>query len=276
MQNDRKPRAVRHVSDFHSAKTDRGNGSGAEKTIGLSLPPFYDIHHHLVWGIDADGPKTFEESCEMARAAARNGVIDIVTTPHVMPGIRPFDREAYLNRLSALQQWCVEQGLELRLHPGGEIFYTPMTLQYLSEGRAPTMNGGSHVLVEFDIGLDLAEIRRACEALVNHGYTPIIAHCERYRAFVKHPRAAMKLRDEYALALQVNCGALLHPHDFWTKRFISVLLAAEAVDCISSDAHNTGTRPVLMEQAYIKLSKRVSEEYRYRLFRGLSLGEDAQ
>lgn len=227
---------------------------------------FYDIHHHLVWGLDADGPKTFEDSAAMAGAAAENGVADIIATPHVMPGLRRFDKDLYLQRLDALQLWCDEQGLPLSLHPGCEIFYTPMTLQYLNEGRIPTMNGGSHVLVEFDTGLAFAEIEKACRGLTDHGYVPIIAHCERYRAFLGRPKAVARLREEYGLALQINCGALLHGKGFWTKRFLKKLLDVQAIDCVCSDAHDTARRPVQMKQAHALLAESLSASYLNALF----------
>lgn len=227
---------------------------------------FCDIHHHLVWGLDADGPKTFDDSMAMAIAAAENGVVDIVATPHVMPGLRHFDKALYLQRLDALQIWCDERGLPLRLHPGCEIFYTPMTLQHLNEGRIPTMNGGSHVLVEFDTGLTFGEIEKACRGLSDYGYVPIIAHCERYRAFLGRPKAVVRLKEECGLALQINCGALLYGKDFWTKRFLKRLLRIQAIDCVCSDAHDTARRPVQMKQAHALLEEWLSATYLNALF----------
>ncbi|MHC1721894.1 MAG: CpsB/CapC family capsule biosynthesis tyrosine phosphatase [Aminipila sp.] len=215
-----------------------------------------DIHHHLIWGIDQDGPKTMEDSKAMALAAVRDGITHVVTTPHVMPGITPFNLALYREHLAALQSWCRDQGQGLRLYPGAEIFYTPMTVQYLGEGRVPTMNGTAHVLVEFDPGERYEQIRKACGELTAHGYIPILAHTERYTALVKHPKAALALREELGLAYQVNCSTIIVPKGFWQQRFIKSLLKEDAMDHIATDAHNVTTRPVRMREAIAALARK--------------------
>ena len=214
-----------------------------------------DIHHHIVWGIDQDGPKTMEDSKAMALAAVRDGITHIVTTPHVMPGIAPFDGERFRQRLAALQSWCRDQGQGLRLYPGAEIFYTPMTVQYLNEGRVPTMNGTAYVLVEFDPGERYEQIRKACGELTAHGYIPILAHTERYTALVRHPKAALALREEFGLAYQVNCSTIIAPKGFFQQRFIKTLLKEGALDHIATDSHNITTRPVRMKEAIAALAR---------------------
>ncbi len=219
------------------------------------VSPVVDIHHHLVWGMDADGPQTPEDSINMLRAAAADGITCVIATPHVMPGIAPFDGERFRQRLAALQSWCRDQGQGLRLYPGAEIFYTPMTVQYLNEGRVPTMNGTAYVLVEFDPGERYEQIRKACAELTAHGYIPILAHTERYTALVRHPKAALALREELGLAFQVNCGTIINPKGFWQQRFIKSLLKEGALDHIATDSHNITTRPVRMKEAITALAR---------------------
>lgn len=191
----------------------------------------------------------------MALAAVRDGITHIVTTPHVMPGIVPFNLALYREHLSALQSWCRDQGLPLRLYPGAEIFYTPMTVQYLNEGRVPTMNGTAHVLVEFDPGERYEQIRKACAELTAHGYIPILAHTERYTALVRHPKAALALREELGLAYQINCGTIIAPKGFWQQRFIKALVKEGALDMVATDAHNVSTRPVKMKEAIAAIAR---------------------
>lgn len=225
----------------------------------IDAPTICDIHHHIVWGIDSDGPQTLQDSIIMLRAAAADGISAIITTPHVMPGITPFDFALYREHLSALQSWCRDQGQGLRLYPGAEIFYTPMTVQYLGEGRVPTMNGTAYVLVEFDPDERYEQIRKACAELTAHGYIPILAHTERYTALVHHPKAALALREELGLAYQVNCSTIIAPKGFWQQRFIKVLLKEGALDIVATDAHNVTTRPVRMKEAITVLARQGAE-----------------
>ena len=121
----------------HSALGPQPPAFSIQHSALIDAPTICDIHHHIVWGIDSDGPQTPEDSINMLRAAAADGITCVIATPHVMPGIRPFDREKYLRHLDILRGWCRDQGLPLRLYPGAEIFYTPMTVQYLNEGAYP-------------------------------------------------------------------------------------------------------------------------------------------
>lgn len=239
----------------HSALGPQPPAFSIQHSALIDAPTICDIHHHIVWGIDSDGPKTMEDSKAMALAAVRDGITHIVTTPHVMPGISPFGAALYQERLQALRDWAASEGVGVQLYPGAEIFYTPMTVQYLNEGRVPTMNGTAHVLVEFDPGERYEQIRKACGELTAHGYIPILAHTERYTALVRHPKAALALREELGLAYQVNCGTIIAPKGFWQQRFIKALLKEGALDMVATDAHNMSTRPVRMKEAIAALAR---------------------
>lgn len=230
---------------------------------------FCDIHHHLIWGVDHDGPRTMQESMDMALAAVQDGISDIITTPHVMPGIRPFDEGRYRDHLSQLQYWCHAQGLPLRLHTGAEIFYTPLTLQHLNQGRVPTLHTTRHVLVEFDPATEFRQLQRALVELASSGYLPILAHAERYPALVWHQGAVRRLREKGALALQINCSSIIRPKGFVQGRWIKAMLLAQAVDYVASDAHNRNSRPVQMRRAYQTLSKACAPKYLQRLLGGI-------
>ena len=44
-----------------------------------------DLHCHILPGLD-DGPATMDESVEMCRIAAADGIMTIVSSPHFRPG----------------------------------------------------------------------------------------------------------------------------------------------------------------------------------------------
>ena len=84
---------------------------------------------------------------------------------------------------------------------------------------------------------------------------PILAHTERYTALVRHPKAALALREELGLAFQINCSTIIAPKGFWQQRFIKTLLKEGALDHIATDAHNVTTRPVRMKEAIAALAR---------------------
>ena len=52
---------------------------------------FVDLHRHVLWGLD-DGPQSRGEMFALLRRNAEQGIGTIAATPHVLPGVHPFNR----------------------------------------------------------------------------------------------------------------------------------------------------------------------------------------
>ena len=76
-----------------------------------------DLHVHILPGID-DGPKTLEDSLEMARLAVADGITTMVATPHLFrrKSVNPND----LNRPEDILQ-----GLSLALNHDISLLFAP-------------------------------------------------------------------------------------------------------------------------------------------------------
>lgn len=206
-----------------------------------------DIHQHLIFGMD-DGAKTFEETQQMIRHAANQGITRIIATPHATPGIQEFHYQRFMEHLSLANQWCRAQAVPMEILPGCEIFYTPETTRWLQEGRIPTLAGTRHVLVEFNLTASYEELRSAARKLSNAGYEPVFAHIERYRCLSKLERIK-ELREDYPVLTQVNANTFLHSRGFFKNRWLRRVLEDNLIDLVASDAHNTDTRPCRLGEA---------------------------
>lgn len=222
---------------------------------------FTDIHHHLIHGIDADGPRTFEDTCAMLRAARADGIRAIIATPHVMPGVYPFPAEAYCRNLHEARAYCRREEIDITIYPGAEIFYTEMTLRHLQDGRIPTMAGTSYVLVEFSTDVRYPYLLDALQNLSRSGYIPILAHPERYQCLVSHPRSAGHLKSQTGVRYQLNCSSIIKKKGFFLNRFCRVLLSEGLVDAVATDAHNVHRRPVAMKGAFARLLEHYGRGY---------------
>ena len=109
---------------------------------------FIDLHQHVLWGMD-DGPQTREEMFALLRRDAEQGIGIVAATPHVLPGVQPFDMPRYQKRLAEAQAYCSEENLPVRVISGAEIRYTPLTLSMLLDHRIPTLGDSKYVLLEF-------------------------------------------------------------------------------------------------------------------------------
>lgn len=225
---------------------------------------FTDIHQHLIWGID-DGADSWETMCSMIRKAHCQGVRTIVATSHAQPGFRPFDMGLYMERLAEAQNFCKLENLGIRVLPGAEIAWTYQTPLALLQRKVPTIGGTDYVLLEFWRNISWHEAADAVKRLTRAGYCPILAHPERYLAFLLSPKETLWFRDETGALLQVNANTILTPRNYWEKRFTDYLLKEGMVDAVASDAHNCTNRAINIEDAYQWLSIHTDAAYAQKL-----------
>lgn len=208
-----------------------------------------DIHQHLLWGID-DGADSREIMYSMLREAQRQGIKTVVATSHARPGLQPFDMGLYTERLTEAQCFCKTEDLGICVLPGAEIAWTHQTPLALRQGRIPTMGGTDYVLLELWRNISWQAAQDAVKQLTRAGYCPVLAHPERYLAFIRSPKKTLQFRNETGAMLQLNADTVLFPRNYWERRFTEYLLKEGAVDAIASDAHDCINRPVNMEAAY--------------------------
>lgn len=223
-----------------------------------------DIHQHLIWGID-DGADSRETMCSMLSEAHRQGVKTIVATSHAKPGSRPFDMGLYMERLAEAQSFCESENLDIRVLSGAEIAWADQIPLALRQGKVPTIGGTDYVLLEFWRNISWHEATDAVKQLTRAGYCPVLAHPERYLAFLQSPRKTLRFRNETGALLQVNADTILTPRNYWEKRFTNYLLRTGALDAVASDAHNVANRPVNMAEVYQWLIDHTDATYAHKL-----------
>ena len=229
---------------------------------------FFDIHHHLVYGLDDDGPRTPEDMHRMIIHAVRDGITDLIATPHVMPGIRPFDQALYLERLEEARTYIREAGLNLTLYPGAEIYYTPFTCEHLAEGKVSTLAWTNHVLVEFEPGISYPELHQSCRELAQAGFVPVLAHTERYKCLVRVPSRIAAMKKEFPLLVQVNASIFLKQIRFQLARFLSFAIKRNLLDFVASDAHGISNRVSNLMKAYDAMHGRYNNRLADSLLHG--------
>jgi protein-tyrosine phosphatase len=229
------------------------------------LNGFTDIHQHLIYGIDDDGPRTVNDTCKMLVTNKMEGIGSVIATPHITPGINPFSMEDYLYKIDKAREFCFRNTMDIEIYTGSEILYTDMTIYYLQEKKIPTLADTSYVLVEFPVDVQYDQMLNALKKLNSHGYTPVLAHIERYRALILHPNRTQKLRKQCDVRYQVNCSVIINKAGIRQKYFLNTIFDNDLVDAVASDAHNIKTRPVVMRKAYNILKEKYGVSYAIRI-----------
>ena len=224
------------------------------------MKPFTDVHVHLLYGMD-DGPRTWEEMRDLMQAEAENNVERVVATPHVTPGVYPFDWTAYEQRLKEAQEIGSQMTPPIAVYGGAEILYSTQTCAMLRDGRVPAMAGTGIVLVEFSPAVRYRDLYRAVDEIAATGFLPMLAHVERYRCLVKWPHLAVRMKRKQPALYQVNAGTFLQKQGFLLKRFMRVMAGKRLIDAVGTDAHNGSTRPVCIMDAYPAIRRLCGSRY---------------
>lgn len=196
-----------------------------------------DIHSHILPGVD-DGAQTMEESMEMIRAAKDQGFKGIILTPHYITNTK-FESKVKENKviLTALKKAVYDAGIDLFLFLGNEVCYRVDTLDFIDQDDYATMNDSRYFLIETKSHLaDLYNFEAFLFKLQLKGYTPIIAHPERYDFVQKNPNVLANLVEHGSLA-QMNIVSLAGLYGTSARETAEIIITHNMVHFLSSDAH---------------------------------------
>lgn len=225
-----------------------------------------DLHMHVVPGID-DGAENIDESLQMLRLAASQGVTDIFCTSH--NGYSVKDGERYLASFSHLKDLVAEAGIDIRLHKGCEVLcsYECMgdIIYGLDTGAFSTLGDTKYVLTELYPDTMPSEAMMVIGSLTSHGYKPIIAHMER-----NHNITYMMAR------LLIQSGALIqvNAYSFADETAVDIverarsLLCSRCVHFIGSDAHRIDHRAPKIDTGVKYIIENTDEDYAHEIIRG--------
>lgn len=227
-----------------------------------------DLHMHILPDLD-DGAIDWRQSIEMAKLAAENGTTAIVATPHSYARrgyyeLYPDDIEA---KTAELNRRIAEAGLSLRVYTGMEVLIDSSVLPLLNDGRMLTLGTTRWLLTEFYGDESADEITALLRAVRKMGYTPLVAHAERYKAFQKHPDLAAAVC-EMGGAIQVNARAVSGDAHRKYVKTARRLCEKGWAQIVASDGHNTTTRLPLLNGAYDWLAETCSKAFADRLTEG--------
>lgn len=215
-----------------------------------------DTHCHLLHSLD-DGPKTEQESVELALQLARAGVRAVICTPHFSRRFRTELRPA-LARITQLERLLLEAPIALSLTLAAEVSPAFAVSEPMDELLSRTM-GGRFLLVELEPDTPAAFLETAVERLAGERLSPVFAHPERCRSVREQPRLLDEARTAGAL-VQVVAPSLTGR---WGKH-VGVagwkLLDAGVIDLLGSDSHRPAETRTHLEVAAAEIEARYGAE----------------
>lgn len=214
-----------------------------------------DIHAHVLYDID-DGADDMEMSLAMLTQLRQQGVTDVVCASHSWG-----DMSCYWENFKLLRRKVKELGLGINVHSGCEILCDETLFDKLSHHKLPTIAMGKFVLLEFATFTSAREIVECARAVMDlTGFTPIIAHAERYDSLKYDEEAYNEIKHRH-IPIQINSYSLAEEKNVFRRDFARQLLKDKMVMFIGSDAHRTNHRPPNVKSGVDYIYENCDEEY---------------
>lgn len=225
---------------------------------------YVDTHCHVLPGID-DGAKDDEMALNMLRIAALNGTGHIVATPHYIYGNTGYDFSLIADKCNKLNKVVLNEGIDLTIHPGCEVFLSPELPDLYEKGVINTLAGSVYMLIELPMMTIPIYTEDILYTLQLKGVVPIIAHPERYIEFQKKPDILKSMVQRGILA-QVNSGSLTGLYGKETQKVALKFLKMDIIHFIASDAHTDRGRSPDLKKAVDIVEQKYGRDMTEELF----------
>ncbi len=210
-----------------------------------------DLHSHLIPGID-DGSKTMEESIELIKRLKSLGYNKIITTPHIMMHRYPNSSTDIKEGLTALQERVNQEQIDIEIEAAAEYYLDEHLMNLVAQYDILTF-GDNYLLFEMSYINHPVNLEDMVMVMIEAGYTPVLAHPERYvymsKNFSKY--AALKA---LGVHFQLNINSLAGYYSEEIQKIAFQLVDAGMINFVGSDTHRMRhldiLKPVIKSKVY--------------------------
>ena len=208
-----------------------------------------DFHNHILPNVD-DGSNSIEMSLDMLRRAESQGITDVVNTVHYQhPKMKDKDTsyDFIISEIYKLQAEADENNINIKIHPGSEVFFD-FNLTEILDNPITRIGNGKYMLIEFQTLMFPEGYEKHLYELACLGVTPIIAHPERYRPLQRDFSIIEKLINSGCL-MQLDAGSILGHFGDSCKTTSEELINRKMIHLMGSDSHNNKKRNFCLKEA---------------------------
>jgi len=228
-----------------------------------------DLHCHMLPGID-DGPKTMEQSLEMARFAVEHGTRRCVLTPHIQPGCYDNDSDNIRRVFEDFREQLAAENIPLQVDMAAEVRICAELPILISHGKIPFLGhwqGKRLLLLEFPHDHITVGADKLIDWLIQRDIIPVIAHPERNQTVMRQPEKIDPFIKKGCL-LQITADSVTGLFGEVSQKLALSLIEQGKATLVATDAHNLYKRRPSLKAAYDMLLPIIGAAKAQALFGG--------
>ncbi len=198
-----------------------------------------DIHSHLLPGLD-EGSKNLEESLELILELRNLGFQKLILTPHIMEEFYPNSPNQIQKRLLILREYLEERNVDIEIEAAAEYYLDAFFMKELLSNNDlltfDSQDGKKYLLFETQHLHEPKQLFETIKRIVRKGYTPVLAHPERYN-YLQRNRLLVHQLYETGLLFQVNINSFSGYYGNASRELADYLSVAQMVSFLGTDCH---------------------------------------
>ena len=225
---------------------------------------FYDIHCHILPGID-DGARDMDESIQMALLAEQDNIEIAVATPHHIPRSNLSGKRELEHLVTKINRAITKNEIQLTVVSGQENKITDDLLGSIKKEDSLLIGSSNYILVEAPF-IDFPDyIHETLSDLLDQNIRPILAHPERNALIQQDLSLLEKLKDK-GILIQSNTGSFIGHYGNESEATVKNMLENNLIDVVASDAHtSSGIRVPNMSKGFNIIQNLTNENKAFQL-----------
>ena len=213
---------------------------------------FVDIHSHILPGID-DGAQNIKESLEIIEKLKTIGFKKIICTPHIYPNLYENDKNSIKESYDLLK--LNHSNKNIQIEYGSEYFIDNYLIELAEKKELITIKN-KYVLLETSFTAMPMNINEIIFKICSNGYTPILAHPERYLYMFNNFKILTHLK-KIGCLFQLNLMSTIGYYGVDVIKASDKLLNENLIDFVGSDIHNINHIDKFDDRIKIKNEKKL-------------------
>lgn len=218
------------------------------------FPITTDLHSHILPGID-DGSPNVETSVELIKGLMELGITTSIATPHIISDMYRNDAESIEKALNILKKELATQKIDFKVSAAAEYMMDAYFFELLQRKIKLLTVKDNIILTEFSYATMPNSPEQMSFAIITEGYSPILAHPERYPYYYHDHKIYHHLKD-LGFLLQVNLLSLSGYYGKEAARAANYMLKNDLVTYLGTDLHHDrhlmGLQDALRKDVYKK------------------------